>query len=194
MGDATTNIGAFHESLNLAALWKLPVVYVIVNNGFGMGTSVEAGSSIVALHEKACAYGMPGIEVDGNDVLAVRDAVREAVDRARNKRIPSLMNITSFRLKGHSVVDPDRYRSDEYLREIRSKDPLDHLAERLKKDAAMNDDALAQMNEEVEREVLAAIEFADQSPEPSPDKLFEFSYATPVANQPTALPGQDPWV
>ena len=184
MGDATTNIGAFHESLNLAALWKLPVVYAVINNGFGMGTSVEAGSSIVALHEKACAYGIPGVEVDGNDVLTVRDAVREAVERARSERIPTLMNIKSFRLKGHSVVDPDRYRSDEYLREIRAQDPLAHLAERLKESGLMDDESLAQLDEDVDREVLAAVEFADESPEPNPDKLFEFSYATQVANQP----------
>src|SRR6202158_3237012 len=132
MGDATTNIGAFHESLNLAALWKLPVVYAVINNGFGMGTSVEAGSSIVALHEKACAYGIPGVEVDGNDVLTVRDAVREAVERARTKRVPSLMNIKSYRLKGHSVVDPDRYRSPEYLQEIRAQDPVARMEDRLK--------------------------------------------------------------
>src|SRR5579872_862204 len=91
LGDATTNIGAFHESLNLAALWKLPLVYIVVNNGYGMGTSVEAGSAVAALHEKACAYGIPGVEVDGNDVLVVRDAVREAVERARSERMPTLM-------------------------------------------------------------------------------------------------------
>jgi pyruvate dehydrogenase E1 component alpha subunit len=193
MGDATTNIGAFHESLNLAALWKLPVVYVIVNNGFGMGTSVAAGSSVVALHEKACAYGIPGVEVDGNDVLAVRDATREAVERARSERMPTLMNVMSFRLKGHSVVDPDRYRSDEYLKEIRARDPLARLAERLKQNGVMDDDTLANLDEEIEREVDAAVEFAEESPEPSPEKLFEFSYATTVPNQPTALPGQDPW-
>jgi pyruvate dehydrogenase E1 component subunit alpha len=193
MGDATTNIGAFHESLNLAALWKLPVVYVVVNNGFGMGTSVEAGSAVAALHEKACAYGIPGVEVDGNDVLTVRDAVREAVERARSDRIPSLMNVKSFRLKGHSVVDPDRYRSDEYLREIRAQDPLARLAERLKQSGAMDDEALAELDEAVDRDVLGAIEFADASPEPNPAKLFEFSYATPVANQPSALPGEVPW-
>src|SRR5918911_3493883 len=102
MGDATTNIGAFHESLNIAALWKLPIVYVIVNNGYGVGTSVESGSSLAALHEKACAYGIPGMEVDGNDVLAVRDATREAVERARSAdhHTPTLMNIKSFRLRG----------------------------------------------------------------------------------------------
>ncbi|HEV7666579.1 MAG TPA: pyruvate dehydrogenase (acetyl-transferring) E1 component subunit alpha [Chloroflexota bacterium] len=193
MGDATTNIGAFHESLNLAALWKLPVVYVVVNNGFGMGTSVEAGSSIVALHEKACAYGIPGVEVDGNDVVAVRDATREAVERARGERIPTLMNIKSYRMKGHSVVDPDRYRSEEYLRKIRSQDPIALLAERLKSSKLVDDETLLQIDEEVEREVQAAVEFADESPEPNPEKLFEFSYATEVPNQPAALPGQDPW-
>ena len=182
-----------HESLNLAALWKLPVVYVVVNNGFGMGTSVEAGSSIVALHEKACAYGIPGVEVDGNDVVTVRNAVREAVERARSERMPTLMNVKSFRLRGHSVVDPDRYRSDEYLREIRAQDPLAQMADRLKQSGVIDDESLEQLEEQVDREVLAAVEFADESPEPNPDKLFEFSYATPVANQPAALPGQAPW-
>jgi pyruvate dehydrogenase E1 component alpha subunit len=193
MGDATTNIGAFHESLNLAALWKLPVVYAVINNGFGMGTSVAAGSAVAALHEKACAYGIPGVEVDGNDVLTVRDAAREAVERARTQRIPTLLNILSYRLKGHSVVDPDRYRSEEYLQEIRSKDPVVHLADRLKQSGAADDDALAQIDDDVEREVLAAVEFADDSAEPNPDNLFEFSYATEVPNQPSALPGQTPW-
>lgn len=193
MGDGTTNIGSFHESLNLAALWKLPVVYAIVNNGFGMGTSVEAGSSIAALHEKACAYGIPGVEVDGNEVLVVRDAIREAVERARSERIPTLMNITSYRLKGHSVVDPDRYRSADYLKEIRAHDPVAHLAAQLKEQKLADDERLEQIEDEVERQVQAAVEFADESPAPSPDKLFEFSYATEVPNQPHFLPGQEPW-
>jgi pyruvate dehydrogenase E1 component alpha subunit len=193
MGDATTNIGAFHESLNLAALWKLPVVYVIVNNGFGMGTSVEAGSSIAALHEKACAYGIPGVEVDGNDVPTVRDATREAVERARSDHIPTLMNINSYRLKGHSVVDPDRYRSEEYLKRIRAQDPVARLLDQLKRVGVVDDERLERIEDEVERQVQAAVEFADQSPAPKPDKLFEFSYATEVPNQPHFLPGQEPW-
>jgi pyruvate dehydrogenase E1 component alpha subunit len=193
MGDATTNIGAFHESLNLAALWKLPVVFVIVNNGFGMGTSVEAGSSIAALHQKACAYGIPGVEVDGNDVLTVRDAIREAVERARSDHTPTLMNIKSYRLRGHSVVDPDRYRSDEYLKRIRAQDPIARLVNQLKRDGIVDDERLEQIEDEVDREVQAAVEFADDSPAPKPEKLFEFSYATEVPNQPHFLPGQDPW-
>ena len=193
MGDATTNIGAFHESINIAALWKLPVVYAVVNNGFGMGTSVEAGSAVAELHEKACAYGIPGVAVDGNDVQAVRDATREAVERARNEHVPTLMNIKSYRLKGHSVVDPDRYRPEEYLRQIRSQDPVAHVAERLRDGRLADDEVLQRIEDEVEREVDAAVEFADESPEPNPEKLFEFSYATEVPNQPTALPGQAPW-
>ncbi|MBV8716420.1 MAG: pyruvate dehydrogenase (acetyl-transferring) E1 component subunit alpha [Chloroflexi bacterium] len=193
MGDATTNIGAFHESINIAALWKLPVVYAIVNNGYGMGTSVAAGSSIEQLHEKACAYGIPGVEVDGNDVLAVRDAVREAVERARSEHIPTLMNIKSYRLKGHSVVDPDRYRPEDYLRQIRAADPIHALGEQLRKHGAIDTGGLDQIDAEIERQVDAAVEFADESPEPNPEKLFEFSYATEVPNQPASLPGQEPW-
>jgi pyruvate dehydrogenase E1 component alpha subunit len=193
MGDATTNIGAFHESLNIAALWKLPIVYAIVNNGFGMGTTVEGGSSVAELEEKACAYGIPGVAVDGNDVVAVRDATHEAVERARSEHTPTLMNIKSFRLKGHSVVDPDRYREEDYLRQIRAQDPVSQLGDRLLKDGALDEDALAQIESEVEREVDAAVEFADESAEPDPAKLFEFSYATEVPNQPFALPGQRQW-
>jgi pyruvate dehydrogenase E1 component alpha subunit len=193
MGDATTNIGAFHESLNLASLWKLPVVFFIANNGYGMGTPVDKGSALAELHQKACAYGMPGERVDGADVLAVRDATRRAVERARQDRTPSLLDVISVRLKGHSVVDPDRYRSEEYLREIRSQDPLLLFGARLKAAGVADDADLERLEQEVEEEVQAAAEFAEDSPEPDPAKLFEFSYATPVPNQPAALPGQQPW-
>jgi len=193
MGDATTNIGAFHESLNLAALWKLPVVYAIVNNGYGMGTPVEGGSAVVELHEKACAYGMPGVEVDGDDVLAVRDATREAVERARADHTPTLMNLKSYRLRGHSVVDPDRYRSEDYLRRIRGLDPIKRLADELRDEGGIETRTLDEIDDEVERVVNGAVEFADESPEPNPEKLFELSYATEVPNQPSALPGQAAW-
>jgi pyruvate dehydrogenase E1 component alpha subunit len=193
MGDGTTNIGAFHESLNIAALWKLPVVYAVVNNGYGMGTSVEGGSAVAELHDKACAYGIPGVEVDGNDVITVRDAVREAVERARSDRTPTLMNLKSYRLRGHSVVDPDRYRDEQYLKRIRKEDPVARLADRLRDEAGVDSSTLDRIDDEVDQVVDAAVEFADESPEPNPEKLFEFSYATDVANQPSALPGQAPW-
>jgi pyruvate dehydrogenase E1 component alpha subunit len=148
---------------------------------------------VADLSKKACAYGIPGEEVDGNDVIAVRDAVRKAVERARTERMPSLLDIKSFRLKGHSVVDPDRYRAADYLQQIRGQDPLTKMIDRLKKQGLLDDERLQQLEEEIDREVRAAVEFADESPEPDPAKLFEYSYATPVANQPNALPGQDPW-
>jgi pyruvate dehydrogenase E1 component alpha subunit len=194
MGDATTNIGAFHESLNIAALWTLPIVYVVVNNGYGMGTSVAAGSAEPELYKKACAYNMPGTLVDGNDVLTVRDAVREAVERARKDHVPSLLDVQSFRLKGHSVVDPDRYRDEDYLKEIRSQDPLARLTERLKHDKIADDHRLEKVEEEIDRTVQTAVDFAEESREPDPAKLFEFSYATEVPNQPGWLPGREPWI
>ncbi len=193
MGDATTNIGSFHESLNMAALWKLPIVYVIVNNGYGMGTPVAAGSAVAELSEKACAYGIPGVRADGNDVLTVRRAVSEAVERARTERVPTLLDLHSYRLKGHSVVDPDRYRSEEYLQRIRAEDPLSRFAAALADAGVVDDAAQQKIEEEVDAAVAAAVDFAEGSAEPDAAKLFEFSYATPVPNQPSALPGEPPW-
>jgi pyruvate dehydrogenase E1 component alpha subunit len=193
MGDGTTNIGAFHESLNIAALWKLPVVYAIVDNGYGMGTTVANASAVPELYKKACAYGIPGAQLDGNDVLGVKQAVGEAVERARSERTPSLLDIVTYRLKGHSVVDPDRYRPEDYLQEIRAQEPVAHFGRQLREAGLLNDEQQEQLDEEVEREVNAAVEFAEASPEPNPANLFELSYATPVANQPHALPGEVPW-
>jgi pyruvate dehydrogenase E1 component alpha subunit len=105
-GDATTNIGAFHESLNLAALWRLPVVYVIANDQLGMGTPVEAAAAEPELWKRGCSYLIPGQRVDGNDVLTVRDAARAALERARGEYQPALLETVSYRLRGHSVVDP----------------------------------------------------------------------------------------
>ncbi len=193
MGDATTNIGAFHESLNIAALWKLPMVFVIVNNGFGMGTSVDRGSAEPDLYKKACAYRMPGVRVDGNDVLAVRQALREATERARTERTPSLLDVVSYRMKGHSVVDPDRYRSEEYLKGIRSQDPLVRFGSQLVQSEMLSEDDRQEIERAVDEEVQAAVDYADASPEPNPADLFQFSYATPVPNQPAAYPGDQPW-
>ena len=131
LGDATTNIGAFHESLNLAALWHLPIVYVIVNNQLGMGTPVEAAAAEPELWKRGCSYRMPGQRVDGNDVLAVRDAARAALDRARGEHQPALLETVSYRLRGHSVVDPARYRTAEDTERLRREDPLPAFRSRL---------------------------------------------------------------
>ena len=143
LGDATTNIGAFHESLNLAALWHLPVVYVIVNNQLGMGTPVEAASAEPELWKRGCAYRMPGQRVDGNDVLAVRDAARAALDRARGEHQPALLETVSYRLRGHSVVDPARYRTAEDTERLRREDPLPAFRARLMAGGVLDEEAAA---------------------------------------------------
>jgi pyruvate dehydrogenase E1 component alpha subunit len=190
LGDGTTNIGAFHESLNIAAIWKLPIVYVIVNNRLGMGTSVEAASAEPELYKRGCSYRIPGERVDGDDVLAVRDAADAALTRARTERQPGLLEVMSFRLRGHSVVDPARYRSQQDNQEAQAADPVPAFRQRLLDAGILDEAAAAQIEAEVDEEVAAAVAFADASPDPTPDQLFENAYATAVANAPHTLPGQ----
>jgi pyruvate dehydrogenase E1 component alpha subunit len=193
MGDGTVNTGAFHECLNMAQLWKLPIVFVIVNNLTGMGTKVEAASAEPELYKRACAYRMASERVDGNDLLAVREATRRAVDRARNERLPTLLEAVSFRMRGHSVVDPARYRSKEEVEQGRAKDPVVAFRARLIQTGTLDEAAVAELEAEVEREVQQAIDFADASPDPDVGELFDDVYASPVANAPRGLPG-DPSV
>jgi pyruvate dehydrogenase E1 component alpha subunit len=193
MGDGTTNIGAFHESLNLAQLWKLPIVYVIVNNQTGMGTKVEAASAEPELYKRACSYRMASERVDGNDLLAVRDAARRAVDRARSESLPTLLEAVSFRLRGHSVVDPARYRSKEEVERGRAQDPVVAFRARLIQAGILGEAGVAALEAEVEQELQQAIDFADASPDPAVEELFDDVYATPVANAPRALPGDPVW-
>jgi pyruvate dehydrogenase E1 component alpha subunit len=193
MGDGTTNIGAFHESLNLAAVWHLPVVYVVVNNKLGMGTTVEMASGEPDLYKRGCAYRIPGERVDGNDVLAVREAASRAAERARNERQPCLLEATTFRLKGHSVVDPARYRSKESVDEANAADPLPALRAELIRAGVLDEEGAAKLEREIDKEVEESVAFADSSSDPRPADLFEHSYATPVANAPNKFPG-DPLV
>ncbi len=190
MGDGATNIGAFHESLNLAAVWRLPIVYVIVNNGLGMATTVEASSGEPELYKRGCSYRIPGQRVDGNDVLAVRDAARAALTGARLERQPFLLEATCGRLRGHSVVDPARYRSQEETDRVRARDPVATLQARLLSEGVLEEDEVARIGALVTDEVTAAVEFADTSPSPEPSALFAHAYATPVANAPHQLPGE----
>lgn len=193
MGDGTTNIGAFHESLNMAQLWKLPIVYVIVNNQTGMGTKVEAASAEPELYKRACAYRMASERVDGNDLLAVRDATRRAVERARTESLPTLLEAVSFRMRGHSVVDPARYRSKEEVERGRAQDPVAAFRARLIQAGILDEAGVTALEAEVEQELQQAIDFADASPDPSVEELFDDVYATPVANAPRALPGDPVW-
>jgi pyruvate dehydrogenase E1 component alpha subunit len=189
LGDATTNIGAFHESLNLAALWHLPVVYVIVNNQLGMGTPVEAAAAEPDLWKRGCAYRMPGQRVDGNDVLAVRDAARAALDRARTEHQPALLEAVSGRLRGHSVVDPARYRTAEDTERARREDPLPAFRGRLIASGALTGEAADQIDAEADKAVAAAVDFADASPAPDVSALFDYVYASPPPGMYRGLPG-----
>ncbi|MEH0421157.1 pyruvate dehydrogenase (acetyl-transferring) E1 component subunit alpha [Streptomyces sp. B21-083] len=192
LGDGTTNIGAFHESLNLAAVWHLPIVYVIVNNGLGMGTTVEAASAEPALYRRGCAYRIPGTRVDGNDVVAVRDAARTALEQARTEHRPRLLEAVSYRLRGHSVVDPAQYRSAQEVQQLRAHDPLPAFHAYLIENGILQPDAAARLEEEAEQIVTAAVDFADTSPTPATDTLFDHVYATEVANIYRGLPGDTP--
>ncbi|GAB3266756.1 thiamine pyrophosphate-dependent enzyme [Arthrobacter pigmenti] len=189
MGDGTTNIGAFHESLNLAAIWDLPIVFVVVNNRLGMGTTVEAASGEPELYKRGASYRIPGERVDGNDVLAVRDAAAAAMNRARTERKPFLLELMSYRLKGHSVVDPARYRSAEDTNEAKEFDPLPAMRNRLLQSGVFDEDQAMKIEADADEQVAAAVAFADSSPDPSPDELFDYAYATDVANAPRILPG-----
>ncbi|WP_051792414.1 pyruvate dehydrogenase (acetyl-transferring) E1 component subunit alpha [Amycolatopsis jejuensis] len=187
MGDGTTNIGAFHESLNLAALWKLPIVYVVVNNGLGMGTTVEQSSAEPELHRRAAAYRMASARVDGNDPAAVHAAARTALAAARAGK-PYLLETVSGRLKGHSVVDPARYRSREEAEALKAADPVAAYAVRLHQQGLLTDELIAQIDAEATTQVAAAVAFAEASPHPDVSTLFDYTYATPVPNDSRRLP------
>jgi pyruvate dehydrogenase E1 component alpha subunit len=188
MGDGTTNIGAFHESLNIAALWDLPIVYVVVNNGLGMGTTVEQSSAEPELYKRAAAYRMASTRVDGNDPVAVHEAAQTALASAREGK-PYLLETVSGRMKGHSVVDPARYRSREEAEQLKAADPLTAYSVRLQQHGLLTDDLIAQIDTRSREAVAAAVEFAEASPHPDVATLFNYTYATPVANDSRRLPG-----
>jgi pyruvate dehydrogenase E1 component alpha subunit len=179
MGDGTTNGGPFHESLNLAKIYRLPIVFFVVNNLYGMGLRVDKGSAVSQLYRKACAYDMRSERVDGNDVVAVRQAVREAARVAREEREPSLVEAVSFRFRGHSVVDPDRYRSREEVERGRARDPIAIFAQRLKEAGLATDEDLRALDGKARAAVEAAVQFADESPYPPVQGLYDFMYAPP---------------
>ncbi|TDC58360.1 pyruvate dehydrogenase (acetyl-transferring) E1 component subunit alpha [Actinomadura sp. KC345] len=188
MGDGTAAIGAFHESLNIAALWDLPIVFVVVNNGLGMGTTVENSSAEPELFRRGAAYRMESARVDGTDVAAVRDAARTAVERARAESRPYLLETMSPRLKGHSVVDPARYRSKEEKEALKAADPLARMALDLEEAGILGHDERDRLDAEVKAEVDAAAAFADESPAPEVSTLFDYTYATPVPGDLRRMP------
>lgn len=185
MGDATTNIGAFYESLNLAKLWKLPVLFFIVNNGYGMGTSVAQGSSEPDLWKKGASFRVHGEQIDGTDVLAVRDAVRRLRDKAEAEGEPAILDVHSFRFRGHSVIDADRYRDPDAVRKGReSQDPVRNFAAQLLDREIVSEAWLKETADQVEKTIQEAIDFANSSPDPKFEAMYDNMYATPVPNTP----------
>jgi pyruvate dehydrogenase E1 component alpha subunit len=178
-GEAAANIGAFHETLNMAGLWKLPVVFVIENNGYGMGTAVARASAITDLYERAASYNMPGVVVDGQDVDKVKAATDTAVERARTESQPSLLEIRTYRYVGHSMSDAAHgtYRTKEEVEEYRQRDPIVVLERRMRDAGLLDDAGLKALNDEVLAEVDDAVKFAEESPDPAPEELWTDVYA-----------------
>jgi pyruvate dehydrogenase E1 component alpha subunit len=175
-GDGASNTGNFGETMNLAALWKLPIVFLVENNLYGMGTSVERHSAVTDLSQKAEGLGVPGVRVDGMDVLAVRETVSEHIRRAREERKPTLVEAFTYRYRGHSAADPEVYREKEEVAEWQRKDPVETFAARLVEEEVLGEDDVEKIRADAEETVMAAVEFADASPEPPLDSLYDYLY------------------
>ena len=175
-GDGASNAGNFGETMNLAALWSLPVLFMVENNLYGMGTSVERHSAQTNLSKKAEGYGIPGRRVDGMDVIAVREGVAEGIRLAREERRPTILEAFTYRYRGHSAADPEVYREREEVEEWRQKDPIEAFARRCVEAGVLGEREVQEVRDKAEREVTAAVEFADASPEPPLDTLYENLY------------------
>ena len=180
-GEAAVNNGAFHEALNMAALWKLPAIYVCENNRYGMGTALERASAMYDIAERTCSYDMPGETVDGMDPLAVRGAVARAAMRARERYIHTLLEARTYRFMGHSMSDPihGHYRTKEEVELQKARDPLVTFRQKLVDAGMLDDIAWESMQSEVEAEVEDAVRFADESPDPEPAELYTHVYRAP---------------
>ena len=175
MGEAAVNNGAFHESLNMAGLWRLPVVYVIENNGYGMGTAVSRASSIKDMYKRGETYSIASTDVDGQDVWAVRDAMQDAIDRARKDYSPTLLEVRTYRYMGHSMSDAvsGTYRTKEELESYRKRDPINLLKAQLMAEKVIKEADVEAMEKEIAATVQDSWDFADASPEPPIEALYE---------------------
>src|SRR5919206_156019 len=182
-GEAAVNQGAFHESLNMAQLWKLPCVYICENNQYGMGTSLKRAMSQQDVSQKACSYGLASDFVDGMDVLAVYDATCRAAERARKQSLPSLLEIRTYRFMGHSMSDTGHYRTRAEIERYQERDPIKVFGNSLRDKGVLDDAGLKEIEERVRAEVEHAVKFADSSPEPAPEELYTDIYATPIKSR-----------
>jgi pyruvate dehydrogenase E1 component alpha subunit len=176
-GDGASNQGTFHEAINMAATWHLPVIFVCENNLYAMGTRQSIVMAIENIADRAAAYGIPGVVVDGNDVLAVYEATRKAVERARKGEGPTLIECKTYRLKGHSRVDPAKYRPKQEVEEWLTKDPIKRLKQRLLETKTLTETEISQIEKEAQTKIEEAVKFAMESPFPTPEEALEDVYA-----------------
>jgi len=175
-GDGASNQGTFGETLNLAALWKLPVVFMVTNNQFGMGTSLRRHSAVTDLQRKGESLGVPGMRCDGMDVLDTHAVLVEAVERVRKDRRPVLVEAVTYRFRGHSMADPEQYRTKEEVARWRERDPIPLFADLLIADGVIDQAAREQIDADAVARVDAAVAFAEASPFPAPESLYDDVY------------------
>ncbi len=175
-GDGASNQGTFGETLNLAALWKLPVVFMVTNNQFGMGTSLERHSAVTDLHRRGEGFGVPGMTCDGMDVVDTHRVIGEAVARARDERQPMLVEAITYRFRGHSMADPEEYRTKEQVAEWRKRDPIQSFADRLVEEGILSEGDPEQIDQAAIARVDEAVAFADRAKFPPPESLYDHIY------------------
>ena len=175
-GDGASNNGQFFECLNMAALWKLPILFVVENNKWAIGMAHERASSETEIYKKAKVFDMVGVEVDGMDVLAVRAVAQEAIARARAGEGPTLIEALTYRFRGHSLADPDELRSAEEKEEWLARDPIKQLAAYLIEYKLVNQQELKQIDQNIQADIEAAVKFAEESPEPNPSELYRYIF------------------
>ena len=178
-GEAAVNIGSFHETLNMAALWGLPVIFLCENNGYGMGTSIERAAAVENIADRACSYGIAAENVDGMDVLAVYEATMRAAERAREENLPTLLDVQTYRFVGHSMSDAAHgtYRTLEEVEENKAHDPILKLFQRMEKAGMISKEDEDKMEAEVIAEVEDAVAFSESSADPNPEELYTDLYA-----------------
>jgi pyruvate dehydrogenase E1 component alpha subunit len=179
-GDGATNIGFFHEGLNLSKVWNLPVLWVCENNQYGMGTAVKRASAVSEIRQKAEGYGMPNKQIEGMDIMNVRKEVSTVLDTIRNEGGPYLLEIMTYRYRGHSMGDPERYREKEEVKKWQDEDPIGIFRKYLLKEDITTESELNEQDEEAETIVDEAVEFGESSPEPEDEALFEDIYVEPT--------------
>ncbi len=175
-GDGATNIGFFHEALNLSKVWNLPVLWVCENNQYGMGTAVERASAVSEIRQKANGYGIPNERVDGMNVLTVLETAQKVLARIRGGEGPYFLEIVTYRYRGHSMGDPERYRTSEEVQKWKENDPIGIYHRHLLAEGIATEDELDEIEVQVEAEVEDAVRFAESSPDPAPEELFTNVY------------------